>query len=74
MSYLPVLNRAFGRGFFGKWYKILIDDQIIICFSLPTVGKTDREKNKGRGFWKQILCFNFSGCAPRGWLAHQNKF
>jgi hypothetical protein len=59
MSYLPELNRAFGRGFFGKWFKILIDDQIIICFSLAIVGKPDREKNKGRGFWQQILCFNF---------------
>jgi len=59
MSYLPVLDRAFGRGFFRNWLKIYIDVQNIICFSRTIVGETDGEKNRGRGFWKQILCFNF---------------
>jgi hypothetical protein len=74
MSYLPELNRAFGRGFFGKWFKILIDDQNIICFSLPIVGKPDREKNKAEVFGNKSSALIFSDCAPRGWLAHQYKF
>ena len=73
MSYLPLLNRAFGCGLFGKWLKIFIGDQNKI-FSLLLFGKPDREKNESRGFWKQILCFDLSDCAPTGWLAHQYNF